>query len=212
MKLFLVRHGRTNSEESGNRQSPDSVLSQTGELQASAVAKRLLKEEFEFILSSPWQRAKQTAQAIADEKKMEVKYSDLIREKEHDKQLYGARIDSEINQKYLKELSENFKDFDWKFLDGETYADTVKRAKEFRDILLKDYKEKSLLVVSHGLFLRSFIITCLFGDYFDKNIFMNLLLGTTLGCGSLSEVEYNEEKSFWQLISLNKKAKINLPQ
>lgn len=112
MKLFLVRHAKTDAERNGFRQTPDIHLSDEGRKQALEIAKRLKKEKIEIVFSSPIARARETAEIIILRNKLPLQLLELVREREHDVELEGARIDGEINQKYFKELAENFNSFE----------------------------------------------------------------------------------------------------
>lgn len=66
MRLILVRHGSTPFNEGGivlGRSDP--LLTAVGEAQAQAVARSLAREAVRAVYTSPLQRARQTAQAIA---------------------------------------------------------------------------------------------------------------------------------------------------
>ena len=66
--LYLIRHGETDANASGTWQgSTDSPLNARGRAQAQAVARRIADEKLPIahIYSSPLQRARHTAEAIA---------------------------------------------------------------------------------------------------------------------------------------------------
>jgi broad specificity phosphatase PhoE len=67
-KVFVVRHAQTDWNAQGILQGPriDSGLSADGRRQAAALARSLRDEDLHVIYSSPMQRARETAQAIAD--------------------------------------------------------------------------------------------------------------------------------------------------
>lgn len=67
MSILLVRHGETALNVSRVLQPPDTPLSVRGLEQARAVALRLATEPVAAIVSSDLLRARQTAQAIADQ-------------------------------------------------------------------------------------------------------------------------------------------------
>jgi broad specificity phosphatase PhoE len=67
MRLYLIRHGKTDAYLENKRQSPESTLGELGKDQANRLAARLKNVEFDVLISSHWPRAKQTAEIIAQE-------------------------------------------------------------------------------------------------------------------------------------------------
>jgi 2,3-bisphosphoglycerate-dependent phosphoglycerate mutase len=65
LELYLIRHGRSTWNQTGRIQGHTDVpLSEEGEKQAQALAKRLKHWKFDRVYSSDLQRAKQTAEAV----------------------------------------------------------------------------------------------------------------------------------------------------
>ncbi len=80
-RLFLVRHGETLA----NREfryigSRDDVLSPTGKIQATQLAAALAPLPITSVYSSPLQRARLTAEAIATPHRLEVRVASELRE------------------------------------------------------------------------------------------------------------------------------------
>src|SRR4028118_821913 len=66
MRLILVRHGESEWNRTGRYQGQaDAPLSDLGLRQADALANRLQHEHIDAIYTSPLQRARKTAEAIA---------------------------------------------------------------------------------------------------------------------------------------------------
>src|SRR3989337_2728452 len=66
MRLILVRHGESEWNRIGRYQGQaDAPLSDLGLRQADALANRLRHEQIDAIYTSPLQRARKTAEAIA---------------------------------------------------------------------------------------------------------------------------------------------------
>jgi probable phosphomutase (TIGR03848 family) len=78
--LILVRHGRTSANSSGvlAGRSPGVGLDETGEQQVARTGDRLASLELHALVSSPLERCRQTAQAIADRQPRPIK---VVREK-----------------------------------------------------------------------------------------------------------------------------------
>src|SRR3989338_8930696 len=63
--VYFVRHGQSADNVAPVFQSPDSPLNEKGQQQAESIAQRVSKLSFDALIASPFERAKQTAEAIA---------------------------------------------------------------------------------------------------------------------------------------------------
>lgn len=81
--FYIVRHGETLWNVKGLLQGiKDSALTPTGEKQARELAAELESVNFDVIFSSDLLRARRTAEIIALERKLAVKTSQLLRERQ----------------------------------------------------------------------------------------------------------------------------------
>ena len=62
--VYFVRHGQSEDNVAPVFQSPHSPLSAVGRQQAERIAERVSHLSFDALLASPYQRAKETADAI----------------------------------------------------------------------------------------------------------------------------------------------------
>lgn len=204
MKLYLVRHGETDAKEKGKRQTPNSPLSQKGKAQAEATGERLAREEFGFILSSEWPRAKQTAEIIAQKTNKKIEFLDNIHERKHDLRLAGVGLESQLNNQYSQEMNKNYHDLDWKFLDGcESLREAMSRAENVKDFLLKNFFDKTLVLVTHGIFLRCFWSICVLGKENQDGILLKLFHTPLFDNASISLIWYDRAYGLWRTEYLN---------
>lgn len=143
-------------------QGPDSPLSEEGLRQADFIAERAAKIDFDALIASPLMRAKQTAEAIARATNRRIEFSDLFVERRKPSSIYGKPHTDEVASKTWNEWHETFFT-GGKVEDGENYEETVKRADDALDYLL-NRPEQTLLVVTHGYFLRIIAARVLLGD------------------------------------------------
>lgn len=83
MKLYFVRHGQTvaNAAQIYDGQLLNSPLNDTGRLQAKALVSQLQPLNIQQIISSPLQRARQTAEIIAENLgNLPITYDDRLME------------------------------------------------------------------------------------------------------------------------------------
>lgn len=78
MQLLLVRHGQPDTRQEGRFVNPP--LTERGHWQAARAADRLAREEIAAIVSSPLQRAYDTARPLAERLGLEVEVEDHLAE------------------------------------------------------------------------------------------------------------------------------------
>lgn len=206
MNLFLIRHGKTDAFESNIKQSPTTSLGIEGIKQASAVAKRLSKEKINMILSSKWDRAYQTADLISKKLKINLKVVDGIHEKEHNATIYGIDKNNNIFKKFEEETEKYESNLDWKFEGkGESIRDLINRVVKFKKYLIDNNSDKNnnVLVVSHGQFIRAFIINILLGTNYSDDLFYRIYTSISTSNTGITHFEYNESRDHWELIYFN---------
>jgi len=204
LKIFFIRHAQSGDHEGSKRQGPDSPLGKNGKRQAKAVAKRISKEEIDVILSSKWARARETAETIAKKLKKDLELVEGIHEREENPDLYGLDMKDEFQVRYVNEVHKFGADLDWKFEgDGESLRDLIKRVAKFKKYLVKTYKDKNILVVTHGLVIRTFVVLALLGENYDDENFHKILRGLSSENTGISLLEYDQKKKKWELRYLN---------
>jgi Fructose-2,6-bisphosphatase len=107
-------------------------------------------------------RAKQTAEAIARATNKQIEFSDLFVERRKPSSVYGKPHTDEQASRTWHEWNESFF-AKGKVEDGESYNEIVKRVDDALDYLL-NRPEKTLLVVTHGYFLRAIVARVLLGN------------------------------------------------
>ncbi len=163
MLIIFVRHGESELNKKGKHQFSDTKLSKVGIKQAELVSKRLFGIKADLIISSKYQRAKQTAQIINRRLKKKVVYTDLFIEKKGPTEIIGHQHGGPEEIKYLLEREKHLNDPKWHYSDEENFFDVKKRARKAINYLLKTGK-KSVIVVSHGTFMRTLMAVGIFGD------------------------------------------------
>lgn len=143
MKLYFVRHGQTNANVSmTNGQSIaefDEPLNQKGIQQAERLAKDLKDIEFDAIISSPLKRAIQTAEIVNRYHHLPIKEDDAWRERQ---------ADTYIDANSWQDLFDFDKNITVK--NSESLQDFFNRVYSAIDDVKTKYKNKTILVVSHG--------------------------------------------------------------
>ncbi|KAA9017091.1 histidine phosphatase family protein [Niallia endozanthoxylica] len=193
LKLYIVRHGETEWNKVNRIQGRlDSHLSDKGREYARRLGEKIKDTEFAGIISSPSDRALETAKILRGSRTTPIGTDERIMEmhlgswqglttkeiKEH----YPAEYDSFMNEPNL-------------FLggDGESFADMLERANGFLEELKKSELTGNLLVVTHGLFIK--ILYLIFKEIELKDLWTEPTVDGT----SLSIVKW-ENKRFELLV------------
>jgi len=159
--LYAVRHGETEWNRAGKAQGHfDSPLTESGVLQAKALATALVGRGIEVIYSSDLGRAMQTASAIGQALGLEVHTDTRLRER-HLGVMQG-RTPDEIRQEF-PEVWEGCTsgDPDFCFPGGESARQRYERNVAFAEAIAARHAGKTILVVAHGGVLNSFFTRAL---------------------------------------------------
>lgn len=148
--FVLLRHGETAlTPEKRFSGTGDHELSEVGRRQAEAVAAALAaRGTIQAIVSSPLKRCRQTAEAVAARLGLDVRIDDGLRETD-----FGAwegLTFGEVRERYGDDLDA------WLASPkaaptggGESFATVAKRVAATRDRLVREYRGRTVLVVTH---------------------------------------------------------------
>lgn len=178
-EIILVRHGETDwNVAEVFRGRSDVVLNEKGLKQAELLAGYLGSVEIDAVYSSPLKRALQTAEAIANRKRLEVNVaSGLV---DFDFGNWQGLSHQEVRYKY-KELYVEWIDHpEWvQMLSGENLGDVRRRAMAVVDDVIRQHNGNAVLV-SHRVVNKVLICTLL---GLDNSHFWNIRQDT---CGLTS--------------------------
>ena len=148
LKLYIVRHGKTDWNVEGLLQgSADIEINEEGIKQAKELAENIDLEKIDICLCSPLKRTRKTAEILVGNKK-EIIYDDLLVERG-----FGDFEGKKINFDLI------VPQWDYKLNDSsnniESIQDCLLRANKFLTKIKKEYPNKSILIVSHGSFIKA---------------------------------------------------------
>ena len=191
MKLFCVRHGETFYNLEGRIQGQtNSRLSPLGQRQCEAVAGRLVDQAIDAVISSPLERAIDSAQVIAD--KVGVTLATDPRLMEINAGIFQGLTWPEINDRYSAEAARwKTQDPDFRIPQGESRRDVMLRAQAAFDAIRASGK-RSVVVLAHGGSLSA-ALKSLLGIPPERNPF-------TLANGSITTLVWESEV---RLLALN---------
>ncbi len=145
--LYLVRHGKTMWNQKGFVQGTRDIdMCEEGIEAVKELSKSIAIDDIDVCFSSPLKRAYDTAKILTGGKK-EIIINDLIIER-----CYGDYEGTVKN----REVTD--RQWDYKLNDSthgiEPLRDCLDRASRFIDYLKNNFDNKTVLVVSHGAFIR----------------------------------------------------------
>jgi len=152
--IYLLRHGDIDVKKGTYYGVTDYNLSITGKIQMKKVAKKLVNEDIEYILTSPLQRAIQSGEIISKiiDKKMVVDH--LLIEKSFG--IFEGLTFEEIREQYPKEYSEWMENwYNYKMPEGESAKQLHLRCIQLKEKVFKN--KKNVLLISHQGCIRYLI-------------------------------------------------------
>ena len=205
--IYFVRHGETELNAKGIRQGPDGPLSEFGRRQVAETAKKFppKKGKPKIIISSPFQRAKETAAILAEHLKLKVEYSDLLRERKNPTQIVGHSGKEDVVRYIVDTIDKTFHADDLRYSDEENFTDLRNRA---RDLLkfLQRRRERQIIAVTHGIFLKMVVAYMLYGEKltasdYNKLSFFNPMDNAALTICTCTKKLFRKPK--WELLVWN---------
>ena len=204
--LYLVRHG----EAEHNLKEPprlyrgaESELTELGHRQAGYIAERASHLTLDVLITSSMRRARQTAEHIAKRIDKDIVASDLFVEaKDPPSQQGKVWLDPEVQHVHKEWQATLFSD--QRVRDGENFPDLRTRAKDARRFL-ETRDEDSILVVTHGLFLRALVGITVFKEKFDATLFDQMDNGFRTTNTGLTILQYDPKDPYceWWLLVWN---------
>ena len=151
-RYFLLRHGLAQQNVKGVisiNPNDKHRLTKIGEIQIKRVARKIEKllkpQKLDIIFSSDFLRTRQTAEIVAKQTGAEIKLSFQLRD--INLGIWDGRSVLEFKTKFLRPVKKLFYEAPE---NGETWMECRKRMIDFIEQVEKKYKNKNILIVSHG--------------------------------------------------------------
>ena len=163
MKIIITRHGQTEWNRLGKLQGQADIrLNEVGKEQAEETVKQIGDEKIDLIITSTLTRARETAEIINKRFNVPIVIDDRIKERS-----YGTcegitleeRLELKRNYPIVEDVWNYTKNIDFNGI--ETMHDFCKRIYIALDDITERYKDKNVLIVTHG------------GAFFPINCYLN---------------------------------------
>lgn len=198
MRVYFVRHGESVSNAGVDLQNIGAggdALTELGWKQAGQLGQRLAGQKFSRIYVSAMRRAQETAAAIAEHVDAPIRFFPEIHEIVRTSREYQDRtVENRLRHfiEYFDRMAELPPDAPIE--DGESFNEITGRGRRLLDALLADEPaDGSVLVVSHGGFLRFLLGISIFGDGFSPQHVTPFMKIGTINTG-ISEFELSRER------------------
>lgn len=169
--IYIARHGETNWNVEGRIQGQtNSSLTEEGKRQARELGVRLNEISFDAVYSSDLTRARDTATLAIHERSLALKTTEALREKNQ------GRLEGRLRKEVEEELKESYGEarermtdkekFNHRTVpDSETLEEVTSRFITFLREVSVAHPGKTVLIVTHGGVMGSFLVHLGFGTF-----------------------------------------------
>lgn len=205
--IYFVRHGETEMNTQNIKQGQKGSLTKKGQEQVLATAKRFPKYKGrpQIIYSSPFERAKETAEIIAKELNLKIKYTDLLKERKNPSEIIG-RWSGELEVKQIIDrIDKSYHADDLRISDEENFTDLKKRAEKLLGFISRRW-QKRIIMVTHKIFLKMVVSYILYGDKLTASQYNNLSYFNPIDNAGMAICSYKHhwfKKNEWKLLVWN---------
>lgn len=213
--FYFVRHGESILNAQGIRQGPDGSLSENGRHQAEVTGTRLKNRNIDVVLVSPYTRTRETADIINQSVQKPIEYNDLLVERRNPSEIVGKSVKDPDVIHIVELIDKSYHSDDYRFSDEENFADMKERAKQLL-AYLETRQEKTVLVVTHGIFLKMVIAYMLYRDKLNAGRYNTLSYMNASNNAAITVCEYKDgffapkdHAKRWKLLSWDDYAREN---
>lgn len=159
--IYFVRHAQPDHNEHHDRTRP---LTEEGIADSKKVTELLKDKQIDLLMSSPYKRSVDTVAGLAEATGLEIHTEEDFRER---------NAGSWLGDDFKLYIEKQWKDFNYHIKDGECLGDVQRRNIRALVKILEEYKDKNIVIGTHGTALSS-IINYYYPDYnFDS--FMRMI-------------------------------------
>jgi broad specificity phosphatase PhoE len=205
--IYFVRHGETENNALGIRQGAEGPLTERGRAQALTTAQRFPKHKGrpQIIISSPYERTKETAEIIGQELKLKIKYSDLLKERRNPSEVVGHSGKEPEVRKIIDRIDNSYHADDLRISDEENFTDLKNRANKLLSYITRRSQSR-IIMVTHKIFLKMVVSYMLYGDALTASQYNNLSYFNPIDNAGMAICSYKShwfKKDEWKLLVWN---------
>lgn len=196
---YLVRHGETILNREHKRQGEEGKLSPTGIQEVEEVAKRFLNIKIDRMFVSPFERTRETAGIInacikLDESKIII--TPLIGERKNPTNIIGKSYNDPEAKSFVDIMDKSIHDPNLRISDEENFQDLKDRTIAAQKYLIENGKKHNLCV-THGIFLKMFLSTLLYGESLTVKQYAEMALYNPADNAAVTLIKYDYRKKWF---------------
>lgn len=186
MKVHFIRHG-----ESASNAAPGAMalpgdqgdrLTERGWEQAREAGKHLGDLGASRIVTSPLRRARETAEAMSESLGLPIDVLEPMHELRESDGFGELALEEQRLRRWSVWMAEHADDPDHSYRGGESFNEVIGRVEAVK-AAFEEAGEENVLAVSHGIFLRFFLLHSVLGDSFGPAQAERTWQIGTLNCG-----------------------------
>lgn len=202
-RVYFVRHGESESNRSGVVQGHHDSLSEEGRRQATLLSERFRHMTFGGFITSDVVRARQTADIVASVVSTPLEESVLFREVIRPTSFIGQESTTPGYAEFLRQREEHYGDREWHFEDEENFYDTKDRTHD-AIAFLESYPADTILVVTHGHFLRFLVGSILLQRGLTPDVWRPIARTLWASNAGITLCTYDQgNNNLWQVLTWN---------
>ncbi len=206
-RFYFVRHGQTLLNAEHIKQGAEGSLSELGKRQVAAVGTLLAPLRMQAIISSPYERAKETALIINEKLHTSIAYSPLLAERRNPSDIIGKKTDDPEVIRIIDAMDLAYHDDEYRHSDEENFNDLKKRARACLSYLAWRGKARTC-VITHHAFLKMLLAYMLYRERLHAKDYVKLSFFNSSDNGGITICEFHPWKilspSFgWEIVTYN---------
>lgn len=206
-RFYFVRHGETLLNAAHIKQGAEGGLSEKGKQQAKTIGALFAPLRISSILSSPYERAQETAGIINEQVHTTISYSLLLAERRNPSDIIGKSRDNPAVLRIIDQMDLAYHDDDYRFSDEENFIDLKRRARQCLWYLVLHGRARTC-VVTHHAFLKMLLSYMLYREKLRAREYVKLSFFNQSDNGGVSVCEFHPWKLLsptrgWEVVSYN---------
>lgn len=203
MEIYFTRHPESTGNAAETFQGKETKLSEKGTQETEGLIRRFRGAAVELIISSPFARARQAAEAVAAGLTAPMVLSDHLAEVRWPSEIDGLSHNDPKAVLVRDKISEMYHLGNWRYSDEETFEELRARgvcaAEE-----LANMQQKNIAVISHGDIMKMVMALMLFGDEVTPKMFQKFKRNFKIHNAGVSLLE--GEGNAWRLVYWNNRS------
>ncbi len=207
-RYYFIRHGETLLNKQKIKQGAEGALSDRGKAQAEAVGAYLAPLGIQRIYTSPFERARETAEIIKKAVRASVRTVPLLAERRNPSAVIGKPTDDPEVRRIIELIDLRFHRDDYRFADEENFLDLVARGRRCLRYLERQSGQR-FCVVTHHAFLKILLSCMSYPGEFHVSDHIKFAFFNQADNGGVTICEYRRWKRFsasrgWTILEYNK--------